>query len=100
MSLTRKNFLKGLFAGVSVALALRHVKIESPQEIAARFNEYQPRSFLPPKEIRRITNLMLKLDNGEDVLGWYDSTGLWYKIGVSGYVDPFVVEWRVEEIFT
>lgn len=98
--MTRKNFLGGLLAGVAGFVALRGVKQESPQEIARRFTQYQPRSLLPPKEIRRITNLMLKLNDGNEVIGWYDSTGLWYKIGEFGYVDPFVVEWRVQEIFT
>jgi hypothetical protein len=54
------------------------------------------RGNLPPREIRKTTNLILLLEDGRQVHGWYDSTGLWYAIGQTMFVDSDVIAWRVQ----
>ncbi len=98
--MTRKNFLGRFAVGLAgLALLKTRTPAETPQMIARRYSDWQPRSQLPPKEIRRITNLGLQLRDKREIPGWYDSTGIWYGIGLSTSIDREVVQWRVREIF-
>lgn len=91
----RRNFIGRLLGGLAFVAARKIPDVPMPRVVDSGL--FIPRGQLPPKEIRSRTNLTLQLRDGRLIPGWYDSTGIWYGIGLSTPIDREVVAWRIRE---